>query len=174
MFDEVNGYIKAKVAEFEAKKVPFSEQLLEKTKLEQRQLAAKYAAVAESHKDNAGEDLYYLGMLHWIAGSYEGTANSLRGYIAVKEAAADHRQTARSILVVALSKLKKPDEAEKILSDYLGSEPTKLTERARMEGELAKAYQAQNDFCPNDTPCRRSLQSGQGPFERFRVTGPRS
>ena len=146
MFDEVNGYIKAKVAEFEAKKVPFSERLLEQTKLEQRQLAAKYAAVAESQKDRSGEDLYYLGMLHWIAGNYEGTANSLGGYIATKEPDADHRQTARSILVVALSKLKKLDDAERILGDYLTSGPAKIAERSRMESELAKAYQAQKDF----------------------------
>jgi thiol-disulfide isomerase/thioredoxin len=146
MFDEVNGYIKAKVTEFEAKKVPFSERLLEQTKLEQRQLAAKRAAAAETRKDLAGDDLYYLGMLHWIAGNLDGTAQSLRGFTAGETAAADRRQTARSILAVALAKQKKVDEAEAVLADYLKSEPAKLTERSRMEAELAKAYQSRNDF----------------------------
>ena len=34
MFEEVNGYIRAKGAEFDAKKVPFNEQLFAKVKLE--------------------------------------------------------------------------------------------------------------------------------------------
>ena len=36
MFDEANGYVWAKFAEFNAKKVPYNDDLLERTKLEQR------------------------------------------------------------------------------------------------------------------------------------------
>jgi thiol-disulfide isomerase/thioredoxin len=145
MFDEVNGYIRARGAEYDAKKVPFSETLLEKAKQEQRQLAAKYASVAEGRKDLAGEDNYYLGMMHWIGGDLEGTAASLKMYIADEHASPEHRQSARSIAAVVLAKQRKIDEAEKLLADYLRSEPTKLTERSRVEGELAKAYQVQRD-----------------------------
>jgi thiol-disulfide isomerase/thioredoxin len=146
LFEKVNGYIKAKVTEFEAKKVPFSETLLEQTKLEQRQLAAKYASAAESRKNLEGDDHYYLGMLHWIAGDMDGTALSLRTYIANDSAAADRRQTARSVLTVVLAKQKKLSDAETILAEYLKSEPTRLTERSRMEAELAKGYQEQGEF----------------------------
>ena len=64
MFDEVNGYIKAKAAEFDTKKRPFSERLLDQVKLEQKQLAARYASTSDTRTDLLGEDLYYLGMLH--------------------------------------------------------------------------------------------------------------
>jgi len=146
MFDEVNGYIKAKATEFDTKKRPFSERLLDQVKLEQKQLAARYASTSDTRTDLLGEDLYYLGMLHWIAGNYDGTARSLSKYIDDKDAAADHRQTARSIYVVAAAKQKRLDDAERTLSEYLKADPVKMTERSRMESELAKAYQQQNDL----------------------------
>ena len=146
MFDEANAYIKAKAAEYDAKKVRFSERLFDQAKLEQRQLAAKYAATAAVRKDLAGDDFYYLGMLHWIAENVDGTAESLRKFIALDGVNADRRQSARSIVVVVLAKQKKLTDAETLLAEYLRSEPVKLAERARMEGELAKAYQVQKDF----------------------------
>lgn len=146
LFEEANAYVRTKSVEYDAKKVFFSEHLYAQTKLEQRQLAAKYAALAGSRKDLAGEDLYYLGMLHWIADNLDGTADNLRRFIALDAAAVDRRQTARSVLAVVTAKQKKLDEAEALLADYLKQEPTKLTERVRMEGEIAKAYQVQKDF----------------------------
>jgi thiol-disulfide isomerase/thioredoxin len=146
MFDEVNGYIKAKATEFDAKKIPFSEKLLEKTKLEQRQLAARYAATLDARKDLAGDDLYYLGMLQWIAGNLDDTSEALGNFIADKGATPEHLQNARSVRTVTLAKQAKMSEAEASLADYLASKPMKQTERVRMEAELAKAYQSQKKF----------------------------
>lgn len=146
LYDEANGYIKAKAAEFEAKKTPFSDRLLNATKLEQRQVAAKYAAVASARAELAGEDFYYLGMLHWIAENLDGAAESLKKFISLTDADEAKRQTARSVVAVVLAKQKKVVEAEALLAEYLKNEPVKLTERARVEGELAKAYRAQKDF----------------------------
>lgn len=145
MFEEVNGYSKAKFAEYAQKKVNYTDALAARTKLEQRQLAARFATVALTRNDLAGEDFYYLGMLHWIAENLDGTVTSLNRFIALETAPQDRRQTARSIIVVVLAKQKKLDEAESLLADYLKAEPVKLTERARIEGELAKAYQAKKD-----------------------------
>ena len=146
MFDEANSHIKAKRDEYDLKKIPFSERLYAQTKLEQRSLAAKYATTATGRTNLAGEDFYYLGMLHWIAENLDGTAESLAKFVASENAPVERAQTARSITVVVLAKQNKLADAEKILAEYLAKEPTKLTERARMEGELAKAYQAAKDF----------------------------
>src|SRR5438445_13291113 len=73
MFDDANGYVRKKGIEFDAKKIPFSERLLAQAKQEQRQLAAKNATIATARKDLAGDDFYYLGMLHWIAENLDGT-----------------------------------------------------------------------------------------------------
>ena len=146
MFDDTNGYIRKKGIEFDAKKIPFSDRLFAQTKTEQRQLAAKNAAIATLRKDLAGDDFYYLGMLHWIAENLDGTAENLRKFLETENPTADRSQTARSIIVVICAKQKKMDDAEKMLAEYLAHDPKKLTERARMEGEIAKAYQAQKDF----------------------------
>ncbi|MFN2502583.1 MAG: TlpA family protein disulfide reductase [Pyrinomonadaceae bacterium] len=146
LFEDTNGYIRAKAAEFEAKKVAFSDRLLDKVKLEQRQLAAKNAAIAAARKDLAGEDLYYLGMLHWIAENLDGTADNLKKFIAADTGPEPRRQTARSVVVVVLAKQRKLEEAEALLAAYLKTEPTKPTERARIEVEMAKGYKLARDF----------------------------
>lgn len=145
MFDETNSYLKTKAAEFEAKKIAFSDNKLAQLKVEQKQLAARHAATAGLRKELTGEDFYYLGMLHWIAENLDLTAENLQKFIASDGVAADRSQTARSIVTVALAKQKKLDTAELVLAEYLRREPQKLTERARMEAEIAKAYQGQKD-----------------------------
>ena len=146
LFNEANAYVRTKVDEFEAKKVPFSDRLLTRTQLEQRQLAAKHASAAGMRKDLTGEDHYYLGMLHWIAENLDGTLENLGKYIASGDSAKDRIQTARSISVVALAKQNKLEPAESILSDYRQAAMPRLTEVARMGAELAKAYQRKKEF----------------------------
>jgi thiol-disulfide isomerase/thioredoxin len=146
LFNEANTYVRTKVDEFEAKKVPFSEKLLNRTQLEQRQLAARSAAVAGLRKDLAGDDYYYLGMLHWIAENLDGTIESLAKYLTQPDAAKDRLQTARSISIVALAKQNKLEAGESLLADYRQAGMPKLTEVARMGAELAKAYQKRKEF----------------------------
>lgn len=146
MFDEVNGYIRAKATEFDAKKIAFSDNLFKQTKLEQRQMAAKSAAMAARRKDLSTDDQYYLGMLHWIAENLDGTLDALQKFVSSESPDPARRQTARSVLIVVLAKQKKMDEAEAMFAEYLKSEPTKFTERSRIGGEMAKAYQALRDF----------------------------
>ncbi|MEO7660736.1 MAG: hypothetical protein ABIV48_14070, partial [Pyrinomonadaceae bacterium] len=146
MFDETNGYIRAKGEEFDAKKIQFSDRLFTQAKLEQRQMAARFAAGASARVNLAEEDFYYLGMLHWIAENNDGTVDALSKFIASESDDAARRQTARSIVVVVLAKQRKLKEGEALLAEYLKSGPTRLTEKARMQGELAKAYQTKKDY----------------------------
>jgi len=146
MFDEANGYAVVKYTEFQQKKIPYSDKLLDQTKLEQRQLAAKYAAQAGTRSDLAGDDLYYLGMLHWIAENMDGTADNLTKFAAWESAGPDRAQNARSIAVIALAKQKKMSDAERVLAEYRAKSPIKPAEMLRMSAEMAKAYKAQKDF----------------------------
>jgi thiol-disulfide isomerase/thioredoxin len=140
MFDEVNVYYKTKLTEFEQQKIPYSESLDHRTRLEQRQLAAKYAGIVSQRGDLAGEDIYYLGMLHWIAENLDGTSDTLKKYLSSENPAPDKVQTSRSLIVVIAAKRKGFADAESLLQEYIKASPTKLSERARMESELAKAY----------------------------------
>lgn len=146
LFEEANSYTKRKIAEYAEKQTPYSDSLLERTKKEQKQLAAKNAAIAAKRTGLAGEDLYYLGLLHWVAENLDGTAETFRAYVASASAAEDKLQTARSILVVVLAKQANRPDAEAFLADYLKAGPTKPMERMRMRSELAKSYLAAGEF----------------------------
>jgi thiol-disulfide isomerase/thioredoxin len=146
MFNEANTYSKKKFAEFESKKIPFSDNLFKLTVKEQKQLAAKYATALVTRENLKAEDFYYIGMLHWLAENLDNATESFVKFLASENPAVEKLQTARSIVIVAAARRKNFDEAEKLLGEYLKTEPMKLTERARMETELAKRYRAEKSY----------------------------
>jgi thiol-disulfide isomerase/thioredoxin len=172
MFDEANAYNRTKFATYEKDKVPYSEALRLQTEREKKQLAAKYAGIAASRTGLTGEDYYYLGFLHWIAENFDGTVENLLKFTSQEAAVPERAQTARSIIAVVLAKQKKLADAEKILADYLAKQPQKLTERTRIEGELAKAYQAEKNFAkmaPHAEEAYRSAKTlAEDPTSRTR------
>lgn len=143
LFDEANTYAKKKFAEFEEKKVPFNDQLYARTLLEQKQLAAKYAALVAARENRTDLDLYFLGMLHWLAENKDGANDAFQKYLTTAEPEADKAQTARSVIVVVSAQARNFDDAEKFLGQYLNNKPVKNHEWARMEDELAKSYRAE-------------------------------
>ena len=146
MFTEANAYAKKKFAEFEGKKIPFSDNLFKVTIKEQKQLAAKYAAVLAARENLRAEEFYFVGMLNWLAENLDGASESFRKFLASENSAVEKMQTARSIVVVVAARRKNFDEAEKLLGDYVKGEPIKMTERARMETELAKSYRGEKNY----------------------------
>ena len=146
LFDEANAYTKNKFAEFEAKKIKYSEALEKQTDREKKQLAAKFATQTRSRTDLKGDDLFYLGLLHWIAENLDGTAESLMKYIADPTAAPEKVQTSRSIIAVVNAKRSGLSQAVETWNEYQKNEPKKLTEVSRMANEIAKAYIAAKDL----------------------------
>ena len=146
MLDEASTYAKNKFAEYEQKKMPYSDSLYRKTVLEQKQLAAKYAASLATRQNLSNTDFYYLGMLHWLADNNDGAIESLQKYLAAENLTPEKAQAARSVLVIVLARRKNFDEAEKILGDYVKTEPVKLSDRFKMETELAAAYEAEKNY----------------------------
>ena len=146
LFDEANAYDKVKFAEFEQKKVQYSERIRLQTEREKKQLAAKYAAASEARKNLTTDEIYYVGLLHWLADNLDKTREWLRKYLESDGAAADRKQMARSIIVVISAKQRSLDDAIALLNEYLRNAPVKLSDRFRMEAELAKAYSAEKKF----------------------------
>lgn len=146
MFNEATTYAKTKFTEFEQKKISYSDSLYKKILQEQKQLAARYAALLLTRKNLAGDDFYYLGMLHWTAENTDGASESLLKFLAIENPNTEKMQAARSVIVIILARRKNLDEAEKLLAEYLKSEPLKKTEQAKMETELAAIYQAEKNF----------------------------
>lgn len=140
MYDEAIGYRKAKFAEFEQKKITYSERLRLQTEREQKQLAAKYATAVSTRPSLSDEDTYYLGMLQWIAENLDATSEHLKKYVASADQKPERLQNARAILVYVAAKQKKFDEAQKFLAEYEAGGAIKVSERWRMNSEIAKGH----------------------------------
>jgi thiol-disulfide isomerase/thioredoxin len=146
LFEEANGYRRAKYAEFQQKKIAYSETLRQRTETEQKQLAAKYAAQGAERTQLSAEDLYYLGMLHWLADNLSGTADTLSKFLAAPDKMPDKVQGSRAILVFVYAKQRDVDRSLKFLDEYDKAEPRRMTEVWRMNAEIAKAYIAAKSY----------------------------
>ena len=145
LFDEANSYNKTKFAEFEQKKVPVSDGLIQQTQRERKQLAAKYAAMVGSRTDLSSEETYYLGMLHWVADNLDGTREAFTKYLTGSDLPPEKAQDARAIVAVIYARQKQFETAEKTLSDYLRNSPVRLTQRAQIEKEIARGLFGRGD-----------------------------
>ncbi len=146
LFEEANAYNRTKFAEFERNNVRYSEELRINTEREQKQLSAKYAAMAEQRQLLSDEDRYYTGLLHWIAENLEGTERHLSVFADSDFDNVERKQTARSLVIIARAKQKKMAEAEQALTEYRRGPAGRITELARLYGELAKAYLADQKY----------------------------
>jgi len=143
LFDEANNYRRLKYEEFEKKKIGVSKFLREQTEKEQKQLAARLAATAEERKNLTPDDIYYLGLLHWIAANYDRASEAVTRFLGQDERTPERTQAARALLVVVAAKQKRFDESIATLAEYQKSEPRKPSETLRMNSELAKALLAE-------------------------------
>lgn len=146
MYAEANDYAKLKFEEFNQKKITFNEALRVKTLNEQKQLAAKYAAILVVRTNLSGEDFYFLGMLHWLAENFDGSFESLKKFLSAESLNPEKAQTSRGIVTLIAARKKNFVEAEKYLAEYLNNKPIKLRERSQMENDLANAYFEAKDF----------------------------
>jgi len=146
MFDEANAYNKIKFAEFEQKKLPVSDALIQQTQRERKQLAAKYAAIVGRRTDLTAEDTYYLGMLHWVADNLDGTRETFTKYLAANDLPAEKAQDARAVVAVVYARQKQFAAADKALTDYLKNAPIRLSQRGQIEREIAKGLVAADDL----------------------------
>jgi thiol-disulfide isomerase/thioredoxin len=165
-FNQANTYAKTKFAEFQAKKIPYSEKLYQQILQEKKQLAAKSAATLLARNNLAGEDLYFLGMLHWIAENFDGTNEALRKYLAGEKPLAERTQTARNVLVILFSRKKNFEEAEKFLVEYLSNNPINSSERLEMESELAKSYREEKSFAKAATHAEEAARAAKALFSK--------
>ena len=146
MYDEAKGYYKVKLTEFDRKKVTYTERLRLQTQLEQRQLAAKYATAAAGRSSLTPDDLYYVGILQWIAENLDQTSVFLNRYLAAAGSEAERGQDARAILAIVAAKQRKFDEAVRYFAEYEKGAAVKTSERWRISSELAKAHIAEKQY----------------------------
>src|SRR6185295_7183250 len=122
-----------------------NQKLEAKTKQEQKDLAAKYAAVLQTRTSLAEADVYYLGMLHHLAGNSDKALETMRRYLA-GPATGENAQLARAVTVLYSTRKNLIPEAERAVADYANNQPQNLPEWFGMETLITEALQKAKDF----------------------------
>jgi thiol-disulfide isomerase/thioredoxin len=144
LYDEVNSYVNNKFAELNKQKVPYSQKLDAKIKQEQKDLAAKYAAVLQTRK-LTDADAYYLGMLHHLAGNADQALEAMRRYLA-GPAKGESAQLARAVTVLYSTRKNLIPDAERAVEAYAQNQPQDMAEWFGMEKLITEASQQGKDY----------------------------
>lgn len=145
LFDEARSYANKTFAEYTKQKLPYDPKLEAKTKQEQKDLAARYAAVLEARKSLKDADVFYLGMLHYTAGNEPAALEAMRRYLA-KNTGGENPQTARAVVVLYTTRQGLIPEAELAVEGYAQNQPQDLAEWFGMETLITEALQKTKDF----------------------------
>jgi thiol-disulfide isomerase/thioredoxin len=145
LFEEAKSYVDRKYADFNKQKLPYDPKLEGKTKQEQRDLAAKYAAALEARKKLSNTDVYYLGMLHHVAGNADGALEAMRRFLKT-DSKGENVQLARAVVVLYATRQNLIPEAELAVRDYAQNQPQDLVEWFGMETLIAEALKKAKDY----------------------------
>ncbi len=145
LYEEARTYVAKAYAEFNKQKVPFNQKLEAKTKQEQKDLAADYAAVLQARKSLADADVYYLGMLYHLAANGDGALDAMRRYLA-SGPDGQNAQVARAVVVLHATRQGLMAEAERAVAAYAQNQPQDLNEWFGMETLTAEALQKTKDY----------------------------
>jgi thiol-disulfide isomerase/thioredoxin len=157
LYAEAHAYLDKKIAEFIKQKLPYDQKLAEKTKQEQRDLAAQYAAVLEARKSLSDADVYYLGMLHYTAGDEDAALDAMRRYLS-GEVSGENAQLARAVVVLYSTRKNLIPEAERAVAAYAENQPQSLPEWFGMESLVTEALQKTKDYAGMSKHAREMLK----------------
>ena len=145
LFEEARSYVDKTFADFTKRKVPYDQKLAAKTKQEQKDLAAKNAAILETRKSLKDADVYYLGMLHYTAGNEAAALAAMRRYLA-GDAGGENAQLARAVVVLYATRQDFIPEAERAVESYSQNQPQDLQEWFGMETLITEALQKTKNY----------------------------
>lgn len=145
LYDEAKSYLDRMYADFNKQKVPYDQKLEAKTKQEQKDLAAKYAAILETRKSLADADAYYLGMLHYLADNPDGALEAMRRFLSSNPSGHD-AQLARAVVVLYTTRKDLIPEAERAVAAYAQDQPRDLAEWFGMESLITSALNKSKDY----------------------------
>ncbi|MFN2493947.1 MAG: TlpA disulfide reductase family protein [Pyrinomonadaceae bacterium] len=145
LFEEANSYVDKKFIEFNKRRLPYDGKLEARTKQEQKELAAKYAAALQARGQLSGTDVYYLGMLYHVAGNADAALETMRGLLKTG-GSGETFQNARAVIVLYATRKNLIPEAEQAIKAYAENQPQDLLEWFGMETLTARALQKANNY----------------------------
>lgn len=146
LFTKASNYHLDRFTELEQNNSPYSEAVHRQIFKDQQLLAAKYAAEAESRSNIGVEDHYFLGRLHWLATNRDKALGAFDIFLKGGVGSAEMKQTARAVVVDISAKNHHFQEAENVLTAYLGSRPIRVSEVANMRKQMAVSYSEAGKF----------------------------
>jgi thiol-disulfide isomerase/thioredoxin len=160
LFEDANGYLGRRYQEFNKQKLPYDAKLEAQTKKEQQQLAVKNATILKARSRLTKEDLYYLGMLHHLAGDADKALVTMRQLLKDDPDGAQ-AQAARNVVVLYAVKQGLLDEAETALDKYAHHKPQNADDRYRMEFLLTDAYLRGKDYAATTAHAKEMLEAAK-------------
>lgn len=145
LYEDANGYLGRMYQEFNKQKLPYDPKLEAQTKKEQKDLAVKNAALLQARSSLSGEDVYYLGLLHHLAGNADASLAAMRQFLK-KDPDGQKAQTARNVVVLYAVKKDLIPEANAAVESYTHHQPQSADDRYRMELLITDAYMRAKDY----------------------------
>lgn len=160
LYEDANGYLGRKYQEFNKQKLPYDPKLEAQTKKEQKELAIRNAATLQSRSPLAGDDLYYLGMLHHLASNADAALATMRLFL--KDNPDGHNaQLARNVLVLYTVKKDLLPEAKATVEEYARHEPYNPDDRYRMELLITDASLRVKDYVSMTTHAKQMFEAAK-------------
>ena len=160
LYEDANGYVGRRYQEFNKKKLPYDPKLEAQTRKEQQDLAVKNAAVLKARSHLSKEDLYYLGMLHHLAGDGDAALTTMRQLLKDDPDGAQ-AQAARNVVVLYTVRKGLLDEAVAAVASYAHHKPQTADDRYRMELLIGDAYSRTKDYAAMTKHAQAMLEAAK-------------
>lgn len=145
LYEDANGYLGRRYQEFNKQKLPYDPKLEAQTKKEQKDLAIQNAATLASRSPLAGDDLYYLGMLHHLAADADAALSSMRLFLK-SDPDGQKAQAARNVVVLYAVRKDLFPEAKAAVEAYARHQPQNPDDRYRMELVITDGFLRTKDY----------------------------
>jgi thiol-disulfide isomerase/thioredoxin len=160
LFEDANGYLGRRYQEFNKQKLPYDPKLEAQTKKEQKEIALRNAAALQSRAPLAGDDLYYLGMLHHVAGDADAALATMR-LLLKDDPDGQKAQAARNVIVLYAIKKDLVSEATAAVEAYARHQPQNPDDRYRMEFLITDAYLRAKDYAAMTAHAKQMLAAAK-------------
>lgn len=168
LYQDANGYLGRRYQEFNKQNLAYDPQLEAKTRLEQRDLAVKNAEVLKKRDPLKDDDLYFLGLLHHLAGDADASLEAMQRFLK-HNPEGEKSQVARNIVVFYSVKKDLVSEAETAVADYAEHQPQNPEDRYKMEFLIADAFSRANKIEPMLIHAKRMYEAAKS-FAETRKT----
>jgi thiol-disulfide isomerase/thioredoxin len=160
LFEDANGYLGRRYQEFNKQKLPYDAKLEAQTKKEQKDLAIKNAATLQARGSLKGDDLYYLGMLHHLAGDADAALAAMRQLLK-NDPDGQKAQAARNVVVLYAVRKDLIPEATAAVEAYGRHQPQSADDRYRMELLITDYYLRAKDYAPMTAHAKEMLAASK-------------